>query len=187
MSLVRPAICLLACLAAAASCHKMYVVEQPEQKKRVGGQQGARKRVPSPKLIGPAGTYRVSRVHGGDLIELQDGTLVRYLGVIAPTAGESYHAESVIANRRMVGGKKVLLRYMSRTTTGLGELLAYVLLDAGQFPENTEKRGGYVIANWAMIRSGSARASAATRHYYRRWFIVSEQRAREMKLGIWQD
>lgn len=170
----------LACLYALTGCDSMYVREEPKVAEQPA-KKGAKRPATRP-WEGPEKAFTVARVHGGDLIELSDGRMVRYLGVVAPTPQERFFAESREANRQLVGGKSVLLRYFTLQKTAGGELLAYVLL-----PVSARGKQGFVIANKNMIRSGSARASTATRHPFRGSFLRDEMLAREQKIGIWQD
>ncbi len=179
-------VCLLGPLSLLLSCEAMYVREQ-QQADPTPSAKAPPRLAPRAKLTGPEKLFTVVRVHSGDLIELEDGTRVRYIGVIAPNPGESYFDESLAANRQEVKGKRVLLRYVTRQTTMTGELLAYVLTSADQFPERRQNASGYWCANSEMIRSGSARASNATRHFYRGSFLRAMMDAQEGKLGIWQD
>ena len=54
---------------------------------------------------------RVVRVIDGDTLELQDGRIVRLLGVNAPERDESYYLESKERLIELVFGKKVFLEY----------------------------------------------------------------------------
>lgn len=74
-----------------------------------------------------------------------------------------------------------------------GAWLAFVLVPKAQFPAGAAEREAqaedeHVFANWAMIRSGAARAARLPERYrFKLMFLRAEERAREARLGIWQD
>lgn len=141
-------------------------------------------------LVGSDAPVRVARVLSGDLIELEDGRRVRYKGVDAPRPDEPFYNESLRANRELVGGKQVLLKTErdldpAERQTPDGALLCYVLISADQFPG--QAADGFVNANLAMIRSGSAAVATQPAYYrLRAWFENAQQKAKQARLGIWR-
>lgn len=128
-------------------------------------------------------TAEVRAVLSGDLIELEDGRRIRYTGVVAPKPGERWFEQSLAANRELVAGRRVRLEwYGEQQRTAAGAWLAYVLVPAEQFG----RAEGHVFANWALIRSGAAKAATSPEHYRHKWnFARAEQRARAEGIGIW--
>lgn len=98
----------------------------------------------------PAGdTVRVSRVIDAATIEVtlnNTPTLVRYLGVDAPTGNACYAAQASAANSALVNGKLVRLVKDVTNTDPEGRLLRYVFVLDGR------------MASEELIKSGMARA-----------------------------
>ncbi len=85
-------------------------------------------------------TAHVRRAVDGDTIELDDGRLVRYIGIDTPEVrrreGERwveepqpFGHEASEANRRLVEGKTVRLEYDAQPYDRYGRLLAYVYVE----------------------------------------------------------
>ena len=96
---------------------------------------------------------RVRRVIDGDTIELNDGRLVRYIGIDTPELRrrhggvwvidpDPYAKEARDANDRLVAGKTVTLEYDAETHDRYGRLLAYVYVD-GRMVNEALLAGGY--------------------------------------------
>jgi len=53
----------------------------------------------------------VKRVIDGDTVELQNGLVLRYVGMTAPETGENFYKESTEENRKLVEDKEIRLEY----------------------------------------------------------------------------
>jgi micrococcal nuclease len=141
-----------------------------------------------PPLAGPArgqqDTVRVVRVVDGDTVALASGGLLRYIGIDAPeerrrVAGrwvpdpEPFARAATEANRRLVAGREVRLRYDRERTDRYGRVLAYVYV-------------GDVFVNEKLVLDGLARARAYPpnlRHQAAR--RRAEAEARAAGRGLW--
>ncbi len=91
------------------------------------------------------GDVLVTRVIDGDTIELENGELVRYIGIDAPETRrrvgdqwvedpEPFGQEATEMNRRWVEGRRVRLEYDVERRDRHGRLLAYVYVDGEMIP-----------------------------------------------------
>lgn len=87
----------------------------------------------------------VRQVIDGDTVQLEDGTIVRYIGIDAPESETSWRRDSFgfdaySVNRELVEGKQVSLEYDVELTDPRGRELAYVYVntDAGEIMVNAE-------------------------------------------------
>jgi micrococcal nuclease len=71
----------------------------------------------------------VERVIDGDTIELEGGEVVRYLMVDAPELGACFGAQAAEANRRLVEGEHVMLRFDRERVDDYDRMLAWVEVD----------------------------------------------------------
>lgn len=139
---------------------------------------------PTPILEGPQrpATAPVARVVDGDTVELQDGRLVRYLGVDAPeteanpnlTQPEPYGPEAAAFNRKLVEGHSVWLIPDTTDQDDYGRLLRWVFLEDGTFVQAELVRHGYAFVN---IVPPDSRFADLLRDL--------EARARAEKRGLW--
>lgn len=120
----------------------------------------------------------VGRVIDGDTIELRSGEIVRYIGIDAPETPyskrgtEIFWKEATDANRKLVGGKIVKLKYDNQAIYG-GRLLAYVY-------------EGDIFVNSEMVRKGFALYSPFDPNYNKNSLLFQcENEARKNRLGIW--
>jgi len=72
---------------------------------------------------------QVKRVVDGDTVELEDGTMVRYIGVNTPEKNEPYYQEAKDYNQQAVEGREVELVYDQQCKDYYRRLLAYVCVD----------------------------------------------------------
>ncbi len=117
----------------------------------------------------------VHRVLSGSIVELEDGSRVRYLGVDTPAMGTAHYADSLSANRRMVEKKEVQLRYGVQDRDQEGAWLAYVYLN-GQFVNEELVRDGLAIV--AGISNDEENLGT---------LLKAEEKAKENRRGIWKD
>ena len=73
----------------------------------------------------------VKRVIDGDTVELQNGLVLRYVGITAPEAGENYYKESTEENKKLVKDKEIKLEYDNYKSDKFGRILAYPILSDG--------------------------------------------------------
>jgi micrococcal nuclease len=125
----------------------------------------------------------VTRVVDGDIIYAEfHGRLeaVRYLGVNRPhvehPAGgiERYAAAAREANRRLVEGKWVHLRFDGPGRDRHGRLLAYVWV-------------GDLLVNAALVHRGYAEAAAASHAGYAQYFRMLQDGAQRDGRGVWRE
>jgi len=117
----------------------------------------------------------VRRVKEGNLIQLMDGSMVRYLGVATPHPGESHFQESLSANKRLVEDKEVYFRYGLQERSADGVWQAYVF-------EN-----GFFI-NEELVGLGMAVVDPIpNEEKYLPDLLEAEKSAREARRGLWKD
>lgn len=119
---------------------------------------------------------KVAQVIDGDTILLEDGTLVRYIGIDTPELSHTdcYGVEAWDANRRLVEGKEVALTHDTTTRDKEGRVLAYVTTDEGLF------------VNEYLVQEGLAFAfTFAPDVAFSRDFSLAQRQAREKKKGMW--
>jgi micrococcal nuclease len=119
----------------------------------------------------------VTKVVDGDTIEVDEGGVpfrVRYVGIDAPElTGEPIAAESLAANRRLVGGKRIVMIRDLSEADRYGRLLRFALADG-------------VFVNSELVRLGMARAAVFPPDVScRAAFQAAEEEARAAKVGLW--
>ncbi len=125
---------------------------------------------------------RVRNVIDGDTIQLEDGTVVRYIGIDAPESEASWREgnfgnAAFKANQALVEGQTISLEYDVEFSDPRGRELAYVYV---------EKGGKRVMVNEELVRQGVAWVAVFppnVRHV-RRLFESQEQAYRD-GVGIW--
>ena len=73
----------------------------------------------------------VKRVIDGDTVELQNGLVLRYVGITAPETGENFYKESSDENKRLVEDKEIKFEYDNYKSDKFGRILAYPILSDG--------------------------------------------------------
>lgn len=117
----------------------------------------------------------VRRVLNGDLIQLKDGSLVRYLGIEAPKVGTPYYVDALSANKRWVENKEVRLQYGLQERNIKGEWLAYVYVDG-------------VMVNRELVREGMALLSPLPNEEKDLVELLEgEREAQSKERGLWKD
>jgi micrococcal nuclease len=116
---------------------------------------------------------KVSQVVDGDTIKLNNGEMVRYIGIDTPEKGEAFYDDATQANRELVQGKKLSLEYDVDKRDRYGRMLAYVWVDT-------------ILVNAELIRRGLASVYTFLPNLKHRDRFVSEQKqARQRGWGIW--
>ena len=121
------------------------------------------------------------KVIDGDTIILDNGEVVRYIGIDTPevsvpaTALECYGPEATVRNKELVEGKKVKLTRDIKNRDKHGRLLRYVYVDDG----NT-------FVNLALVEGGYARTLTIYPNIsYVREVELAVAEAQAEKRGIW--
>ena len=132
----------------------------------------------------------VRRVVDGDTIELQDGRLVRYIGIDTPEVRrkdgthwvvdpEPFAEAATEANRRLVEGQTVRLVYDVQTHDRFGRLLAYVYVPDGR---------GERMVNAELVRQGFAQPLTIPPNVRSaELFRTLAAEARRERRGLWAD
>ena len=142
-----------------------------------------------PNFVDPENLFEttVISVIDGDTIRIEDGRIVRYLGVDAPELRkkvkgewvydpEPFAEEAVALNKKLVEGKKVIIEidpFVPRDQ--FGRLLGYVFVDK-------------VMVNEELLKRGLAKADTpSVKMKYRIRFWSIEEGAWTDKRGIWAE
>ncbi len=118
---------------------------------------------------------KVERVVDGDTIVLENGTIVRYVGITSPESNQPFDKESTEFNKNLVEGKEVTLEYDHYKADKFGRILAYVIVDGKN-------------VSMELAKSGMAQVVV---YQHKRPFIYQEQllkvqeEAKNKKLGMW--
>lgn len=128
----------------------------------------------------------VAEVLDGDTIVLENGRLVRYIGIDTPEMEieneneesypeECYATEATEANRSMIEGRQVRLFQDVSTYDHNGRLLAYVYRDDGVFVNLELVKNGFAVA--AAYPPDTEKAEL---------FSIMEREARSRQIGLWR-
>lgn len=79
----------------------------------------------------------VKRVIDGDTVELQNGLVLRYVGMTTPETGENFYKESIEENRKLVEDKEIRLEYDNYKSDKFGRILAYPILPSSRTSKST--------------------------------------------------
>ena len=125
--------------------------------------------------------FLVTKVIDGETIMLENGDIVRYLGIEAPPMKKSeggpgfYAREAVRQNKSLVQMKKVRLEFDGERKDPQGNLLAYV------YVKN-------LLVNAELVRTGCARVARQSAHLrYENLLLKSERDASARYAGLWQE
>jgi len=125
--------------------------------------------------------FRVENVIDGDTIKLENGDVVRYIGIDTPETKhpskpqECFGQEASKKNEELVEGKEVRLVKDVSETDRYNRLLRYVYVED-------------VFVNDYLVREGFANASSYPPDVkYQDQFTEAEQKARENERGLWAD
>ena len=124
-------------------------------------------------------TYKVTRVIDGDTIVLENGTVVRYIGIDTPELSDTESKSDCLAkearerNKQLVLNKEVRLESGPQKTDKYDRTLAYV------WAQNID-------ANAVLIKEGFAYAYNFTNPHPRETeFAQLQEEAKNAKVGIW--
>lgn len=125
--------------------------------------------------------FLVTKVIDGNTIVLENGDIVRYIGIDAPHLKKNeggpqfYSREAARFNKSLVLLKKVRLYFDGTARDGQGRLLAYV------YVKN-------MFVNGEMVRLGYARVDASQpKGRYGDLFLRYEREAAARYAGLWQE
>lgn len=124
---------------------------------------------------------KVTHVVDGDTIKLENGKVVRYIGIDTPETVDPrkpvqcFGKEASAKNKELVEGKEVRLVKDTSETDKYGRLLRYVYV-------------GDEFINDYLVRQGYAHSSSYPPDVkHQDQFRAAEQEARENKRGLWAD
>ena len=126
-----------------------------------------------PPIIAAEDDFLVTRVIDGDTLEMADGSLVGYLCIDAPAAGEPLYDEATERNRQLVQGKVVELVSGLMGVDQSGRQLRYVYVDGA-------------LVNAVLVGEGLARITVSDEDELHAELLRDlEAQAREKGRGIW--
>ena len=126
-----------------------------------------------PPIIAAENDFLVTRVIDGDTLEMADGSLVGYLCIDAPAAGEPLYDEATERNRQLVQGKVVELVSGLTDMDESGTWLRYVYVDGA-------------LVNAVLVGEGLARIAVLDEDELHAELLRDlEAQAREKGLGMW--
>ncbi len=117
----------------------------------------------------------VKKVIDGDTIVLEDGRIIRLIGINTPEKYQKFGKEATLKTKELVLDKEVNLEYDKLKTDIYGRTLAYVY---------TEE----VFVNLELLKQGFARLMTIppnTKHLEE--FRKAYKEAKDKKLGVWKD
>lgn len=138
---------------------------------------------------------RIVQVMDGDTVRLDDGRVVRLLGIDAPESSENRKLQNdlremgirvrpavltemgkaaAIYVKRLAEGRRCWLEYENERKDIYGRALAYVHLDNG------------VILNESLLADGYAKAYLKTSFKYKKRYVLLQNGARLNRRGLWR-
>ena len=117
----------------------------------------------------------VKRVIDGDTIELDNGQIVRYVGVNAPNTGEPFEEEATETNTKLVQGKTVTLEYDTYTSDRFGRVLAYPIVDGKNVIVELARQGMVKVTIYEDRRKLK----------YQDELLNAQDEAKQKKIGVW--
>jgi endonuclease YncB( thermonuclease family) len=128
-------------------------------------------------LLGPATAADLSvtirEVIDGDTVRLNDGRLVRYVGVNAPEPGQPFAREATMLNRQLVLGRPVRLEFDDVAEDRHGRLLAYVYRNGTMINERLLDEG---VAHLFLLPPNVRHATRLLR---------AQEQAKAARRGMW--
>lgn len=119
----------------------------------------------------------VKHVIDGDTVELQNGLVLRYVGITAPEEGEPFDKESTELNRKLVEGKEIKLEYDNYKSDKFGRILAYAIVDGKNVSIELAKTG---MAELVIYQKRKP-------FIYQTKLLKVQEEAKKKKLGIWSN
>lgn len=133
--------------------------------------------------------FLVTKVVDGDTIQLEDGRVVRYIGVDTPETKDPrkpvqcFGDKASEENKKLVEDKMVKLEKDISETDRYDRLLRYVYVD-----DPSTGSGQAIFVNDYLVKEGFARSSSYPPDVkYQEVFRASEEEARNMDKGLWSE
>jgi len=115
----------------------------------------------------------VSRVIDGDTVELNDGSVIRYIGIDSPEKGKCYFEDSSKENKKLTLGKHVVIEKDKTDKDIYGRLLRYIWVDG-------------VLINHYLVKNGFAKSYPYPPDTkYQTVFDLAQKNAKDGGLGLW--
>jgi len=120
-----------------------------------------------------AESYTVTKVYSGNLVKIQTGVKVQYIGLDAPGEARFFYDESKKANKDLVDKKEISIEFDIKKRDEDKVLLGYVY-------------AGDVFVNAQLLKNGFALAYIQPPNQkYADLFIALQKEARKQRRGIW--
>lgn len=119
---------------------------------------------------------KVERIVDGDTVVLNNGSIVRYVGITSPENNEPFEKESTEANRKLVEGKQVNLEYDNYKGDKFGRILAYLITPDG-------KNVSIELARFGMAQVVIYQHKKP--FIYQPQLLKAQSEAKKNNLGIW--
>ncbi len=117
---------------------------------------------------------KVKKVYSGEVVKLQQGKKVKYIGIDTPGEGKFFFEECKIANRKLVAEKDITIEHDVLKEDSAGRLLGYVYV-------------GDVFVNAQLLKNGYAIVDIVPPNKkYADLFISLQKEARKNRRGIWR-
>lgn len=120
---------------------------------------------------------KVKHVIDGDTVELQNGLVLRYVGITAPETGEPFEKESAELNRQLVEGKTIKLEYDNYKSDKFGRILAYAFLDKKNISIELARKGMAELVIYQKRKPFIHQAE----------LLKVQEQAKTKRLGIWSN
>lgn len=117
----------------------------------------------------------VERVVDGDTIVLNNGSIVRYVGITAPENNEDFEKESTELNKRLVEGKTIKLEYDNYKGDKFGRILAYLIIDGKNISIELARLGMAQVVVYQHKKP----------FIYQDQLLKAQDEAKKKSLGIW--
>ncbi|OGY08008.1 MAG: hypothetical protein A2782_01990 [Candidatus Blackburnbacteria bacterium RIFCSPHIGHO2_01_FULL_43_15b] len=118
---------------------------------------------------------KVKRVVDGDTIVLENGSIVRYVGITSPETNEPFEKESTDENKKLVEGKTVTLEYDNYKGDKFGRILAYLIIDGKNISIELARKGMAQVVVYQHKKP----------FIYANQLLKAQEEAKKKRLGIW--
>ena len=119
----------------------------------------------------------VKKVIDGDTVELNNGLILRYVGITAPETGEPFEKESTLANKSLVEGKEITLEYDNYRSDKFGRILAYAILNGKNISVELARKGMAELVIYQKRRP----------FIHQDKLLEVQEEAKKNNLGIWKN
>lgn len=118
---------------------------------------------------------KVKRVVDGDTVVLENGSIVRYVGITSPETNEPFEKESTDENKKLVEGKTVTLEYDNYKGDKFGRILAYLFIDGKNISVELARKGLAQVVIYQHKKPW----------VYQEELLKAQEEAKKNKRGIW--